>query len=183
MRWMIVSDLHGSAAVCQQLLQDYVREKADRLLLLGDLLYHGPRNPLPEGYDPKRCVELLNEHRDQILCVRGNCDAEVDQMVLSFPIMADYVMLQLGQRTVFATHGHLWHPEHPPLLPPGYILLTGHTHHAVCDIYPQFLYLNPGSPSLPKGTAHKGYLILEDNKVTFKTLGGTVYREHALSYT
>ena len=152
MKWMVASDLHGSATVCEQLLAAYDREGAERLLLLGDLLYHGPRNPLPEGYDPKRCCELLNECRDEILCVRGNCDAEVDQMVLEFPIMSEYLLLQLGKRNVFATHGHVWHPEHPPLLAPNGILLTGHTHHAACDVFPDFLYLNPGSPSLPKGS-------------------------------
>ena len=180
MKWMVASDLHGSATVCQQVLAACDREGAGRLLLLGDLLYHGPRNPLPEGYDPKRCYELLNECRDQILCVRGNCDAAVDQMVLEFPIMAEYFLLQLGQHTVFATHGDVWSPERPPLLAPGFILLAGHTHHAACDVYPDFLYLNPGSPSLPKGTAHRGYLLLEEETVTFKKLDGTVYRTHSL---
>ena len=180
MKWMVASDLHGSAAACEGLLAAYEREGADKLLLLGDLLYHGPRNPLPAGYDPKRCYELLNECRDEILCVRGNCDAAVDQMVLEFPIMAEYILLQLGRRTVFATHGDLWHPAHPPLLAPDFILLTGHTHHPACDIYPDFLYLNPGSPALPKDTAHRGYLILEESAVAFKELDGTVYRTHTL---
>lgn len=176
MRWMVASDLHGSAAVCEQLLNALEREGADRLLLLGDLLYHGPRNPLPEGHDPRRCYEMLNACREKIVCVRGNCDAAVDQMVLEFPIMAEYFLFQLGARTVFATHGDVWHPEHPPLLPPGFILLTGHTHHAACDQFPDFLYLNPGSPALPKGTAHRGYLLLDEHAATFKELCGTVYR-------
>ncbi|MBQ9393683.1 MAG: phosphodiesterase [Oscillospiraceae bacterium] len=180
MKWMVASDLHGSASVCRQLADALEREQADRLLLLGDLLYHGPRNPLPEGHDPLRCTQILNNMRDRILCVRGNCDAAVDQMVLEFPIMAEYFLFQLGGRTVFATHGDLWHPEHPPLLPPGFILLTGHTHHAACDVFPEFLYLNPGSPALPKGTQHRGYLLLDDGAAVFKELDGTVYRTYPL---
>ncbi|MBQ2061951.1 MAG: phosphodiesterase [Oscillospiraceae bacterium] len=180
MKWMVASDLHGSATVCEKLLEAFRRESADKLLLLGDLLYHGPRNPLPEGYDPKQCCELLNGYRSEILCVRGNCDAEVDQMVLEFPIMADYLLLQLGRHTVFATHGHVWHPEHPPLMGPGFILLCGHTHHAACDLFPDFLYLNPGSPALPKGSDHRGYLVLEEDRVTFKMLDGGTYWERAL---
>ena len=181
MKWMVASDLHGSATVCARLLEAFEREHAERLVLLGDLLYHGPRNPLPEGHDPKRCYELLNEYRDKILCVRGNCDAAVDQMVLEFPIMAEYFLFQLGGRTVFATHGDVWSPERPPLLPPGFILLAGHTHHPACDAFPDFLYLNPGSPALPKGTEHQGYLVLEEDAVTFHELDGSIYRRHELA--
>lgn len=181
MTWMVASDLHGSAAVCEAVLTAFERERADRLLLLGDLLYHGPRNPLPDGYDPRRCFEMLNACRDRILCVRGNCDAAVDQMVLDFPIMAEYLLLQSGRRTVFATHGDIWTPEHPPVMSPGFILLAGHTHLPACVEYPGFLYLNPGSPSLPKNTDHRGYLILQEDAVIFKELNGIVYLTHSLA--
>ena len=107
MKWMIASDLHGSALYCKKMIEAFEREGADRLLLLGDLLYHGPRNDLPEGYAPKEVIPLLNSLRPKLLCVRGNCDAEVDQMVLDFPILADYAVLPVGGRLVYATHGHV----------------------------------------------------------------------------
>lgn len=106
MKWMIASDLHGSLYYCKEMLAAFEREQEDRLLLLGDLLYHGPRNDLPRDYAPKQVIPLLNEHKQQLLCVRGNCDAEVDQMVLEFPILADYAVLPVGQRLIYATHGH-----------------------------------------------------------------------------
>ena len=119
MKWMVASDIHGSAKYCRELLDAYEREKADRLLLLGDLLYHGPRNDLPEEYAPKMVIAMLNAKKNQILCVRGNCDAEVDQMVLEFPILADYCMLDLGTKLVYATHGHLTSAEQLPPRPTG----------------------------------------------------------------
>ena len=114
MKWMIASDIHGSAAYLEKLLEAYKQEKADRMLLLGDLLYHGPRNDLPEGYQPKRVIELLNGMKDDILCVRGNCEAEVDQMVLEFPVMAEYAILTAGTRMIFATHGHIFNEKNLP---------------------------------------------------------------------
>ena len=128
MKLMIASDIHGSAYYCKKMVAAYQREHADRLLLLGDILYHGPRNDLPEDYDPKAVISLLNPLKQEILCVRGNCDTEVDQMVLDFPIMAEYCLLELNGQTVFATHGHHFNPQNPPMLKDGDILLNGHTH-------------------------------------------------------
>ena len=128
MKWMVASDIHGSAKYCRELLDAYEREKADRLLLLGDLLYHGPHNDLPEEYAPKMVIAMLNAKKNQILCVRGNCDAEVDQMVLEFPILADYCILDLGTKLVYATHGHLTSAEQLPPLREGDLFLQGHTH-------------------------------------------------------
>ena len=125
MKWMIASDIHGSAYYCRQLLNAYNREQADRLLLLGDLLYHGPRNDLPEEYDPKQVIELLNAKKQHILCVRGNCDAEVDQMVLNFPVLSESCILYIDEQTIYATHGHINSPANPPKLHKGDILLTG----------------------------------------------------------
>ena len=105
-----MSDLHGSATACRKVLEAFEREKADKILLLGDILYHGPRNPLPEGHDPKECIRLLNGYRDHIAAVRGNCEAAVDQMVLQFPVLADYMLLQVGERLVFVTHGDVYSP-------------------------------------------------------------------------
>ena len=128
MKWMIASDLHGSYYYAQQLQQAFEREQADRLLFLGDLLYHGPRNDLPRDYAPKKVIPLLNSLAPRLLCVRGNCDAEVDQMVLNFPVLADYAVLPVGQRLVYVTHGHVFNLNHLPPLAPGDILLHGHTH-------------------------------------------------------
>ena len=174
MKWMIASDIHGSALYCEQMINAYQAEGADRLLLLGDILYHGPRNDLPEGYAPKRVIALLNPLQKDLLCVRGNCDTEVDQMVLEFPILADYALLSLGRKMVFMTHGHVYHNTHLPPLHPGDILLHGHTHVPACQELESHIYLNPGSVSIPKeGSAH-GYMLLEDGRFVWKNMEGTV---------
>ena len=153
MKWMVASDIHGSAKYCRELLDAYEREKADRLLLLGDLLYHGPRNDLPDEYAPKMVIAMLNAKKNQILCVRGNCDAEVDQMVLEFPILADYCMLDLGTKLVYATHGHLTSAEQLPPLREGDLFLQGHTHVPMNEVKNGIRCMNPGSVSLPSRTA------------------------------
>ena len=134
MKIMIASDIHGSAYYCEKLLEAYHREGAERLLLLGDILYHGPRNDLPREYAPKKVAAMLNEMKESILCVRGNCEAEVDQMMLEFPVLADYCILYAGKRMIFATHGHTYHKKALPPLQSGDILLHGHTHVPVCEI-------------------------------------------------
>ena len=187
MRLMIASDIHGSALYCRQMLDAYEREGADRLLLLGDILYHGPRNDLPEGYAPKEVIAMLNPVKDNLLCVRGNCDTEVDQMVLDFPILADYCFLELpdgagGTFSVFATHGHVYHPASLPPLRDGDILLNGHTHIPACEEIMDmdghtYRYLNPGSVSIPKeGSAHS-YMIFEDGTFYWKNMQGEEYRQ------
>lgn len=176
MKLMIASDIHGSAYYCRAMLEAFDREQADRLLLLGDILYHGPRNDLPREYQPKEVIALLNARRSSLLCVRGNCDTEVDQMVLSFPILADYCILYAGSRMVFATHGHHFNTAALPPMQPGDILLHGHTHvPAWQPVGEGNLYLNPGSVSIPKeGSAHS-YMILTDREAVWKELGGAVY--------
>lgn len=180
MKWMIASDIHGSAYYCRQLLTAYDREQADRLLLLGDILYHGPRNDLPREYAPKAVIEMLNAMQQDILCVRGNCDTEVDQMVLEFPILADYALLTVGERMIFATHGHLFHEEHLPPLHPGDILLHGHTHVPVCREHETYTYLNPGSVSIPKEDSWHGYMTLENDQFFWKNLEGIVRHTYSL---
>ena len=181
MKLMIASDLHGSAAYGQALLEALDREGAQRLLLLGDLLYHGPRNDLPQGYAPKEVLAMLNARKDRLLCVRGNCDGEVDQMVLDFPILAEYAILYLGGRMVFATHGHRYHLGALPPLQPGDILLHGHTHVPAWEPFGQEnLYLNPGSVSMPKEGSARGYLVWEAGTFLWKTLEGTVYHRLTL---
>nr|WP_326183793.1 phosphodiesterase [uncultured Oscillibacter sp.] len=176
MKLLIASDLHGSAHYCRLLLEAFRREGADRMVLLGDLLYHGPRNPLPEDYDTKAVTALLNSVADRLLCVRGNCDAEVDQMVLEFPMLADYAFLAVDGPTICATHGHLHGPGDPPPLRQGDFLLCGHTHLPVCRDCGKFTYLNPGSLALPKdGTPHS-YMTLENGRFLWHDLvNGTTF--------
>ena len=139
MKLMIASDIHGSAYYCEKLIEAYHREEADRLLLLGDLLYHGPRNDLPEGYDPKKVITMFTGIKDDVFSVKGNCEAEVDQMVLEFPIMAEYALLPVGKRLIFATHGHIYNKDKHPALHQNDILLSGHTHVPVCEENDQVL--------------------------------------------
>ncbi len=177
MKWMIASDLHGSAYYCRKMLEALEREGADRLFLLGDLLYHGPRNDLPREYAPKEVIPLLNGMKDKLLCVRGNCDAEVDQMVLDFPVLADYAVLPVGQRLIYATHGHIYNAKNLPPLTPGDVLLHGHTHIPAWTEFGQGnLYLNPGSVSIPKENSPHSYMTLEGNTMQWKELeSGEVY--------
>lgn len=182
MKWMIASDLHGSAYYCRKMLEAFEREGADRLFLLGDLLYHGPRNDLPREYAPKEVIPLLNEKREKLLCVRGNCDAEVDQMVLEFPVLADYAVLPVGQRLIYATHGHIYHVKNLPPLAPGDVLLHGHTHVPAWTEFGQGnLYLNPGSVSIPKENSPHSYMTLEGNTMQWKELeSSAVFHELTL---
>jgi len=177
MKWMIASDIHGSELYLRKLLKAYSDEKADRLLLLGDLLYHGPRNDLPEGYQPKKVIELLNGMKEDILCVRGNCEAEVDQMVLEFPVMAEYAILAVGKRMIFATHGHVFNEKNLPPLHKGDILLHGHTHVPKCVEHENYIYMNPGSVSIPKENSHRGYMTMEGLNFVWKDLEGNVKLE------
>lgn len=176
MKLMIASDIHGSAVFCRQLLEAFDREHPWRLLLLGDILYHGPRNDLPEGYAPKEVIAMLNPLAPSLLCVRGNCDTEVDQMVLSFPILSDSCLVSLDGATLFATHGHHFGPEQLPPLAAGDILVSGHTHVPLCQRVENVLCLNPGSVSIPKENSPRGYLVWEDGNLQWKTLEGTVWK-------
>ena len=180
MRLMIASDIHGSAKWCEQLLEAWQREKPDRLVLLGDLLYHGPRNDLPEGYAPKKVIAMLNDIAPHLLCVRGNCEAEVDQMVLSFPVMADYCVLLVDGHSIYVTHGHVYNEDNPPPLQPGDILLCGHTHIPCCHRHEDFIYVNPGSVSIPKQKTPHSYIMLEDGRMVWKDLDGREFMQEKL---
>lgn len=180
MRLMIASDIHGSAYYCRQLMEACDREGAEKLLLLGDVLYHGPRNDLPKDYAPREVIAMLNPRKEEILCVRGNCDTEVDQMVLEFPILADYGFLYEKGRMIFITHGHVFNEKNLPMLKKGDILLHGHTHVPVCREHEDYVYMNPGSVSIPKeGSAHS-YMIYDDGVFLWKNLEGEVYQEYRL---
>lgn len=180
MKLMIASDIHGSAKYCRMLTEAFEKENPDKLLLLGDILYHGPRNDLPEEYAPKKVIELLNPLKEKLLCVRGNCDTEVDQMVLDFPVLAEYCILWLDNRTIFATHGHKFNEQNLPPLCKGDILLNGHTHIPAYRETNGIIYINPGSVSIPKEDSMHQYMILENNKFTWKELNGSILREETV---
>ena len=180
MKLLIASDLHGSAFYTEKLLERYAKEGAERLILLGDILYHGPRNDLPERYAPKEVLAMLNPHAAEILCVRGNCDCEVDQMVLDFPVLADYGFLLLEGRAAYLTHGHVINKAHPLPFQKGDILLHGHTHIPKCAVRDTYICMNPGSVAIPKAGSHHGYMTLEDGVFTWKDLSGTAYHTLAL---
>lgn len=180
MKWMIASDIHGSAYWCRRLLERYRAEGAERLLLLGDLLYHGPRNDLPQEYAPKQVIELLNGMRREVLAVRGNCEAEVDQMVLSFPVLADYAILALDGCTVYATHGHLYNESNLPPLCEGDVLLNGHTHIPKCTLGKDHIYMNPGSVSIPKENSYHGYMMLENGVFGWYDMDGCLKRTYTV---
>lgn len=177
---MIASDIHGAAGYCKQLIERFEEEKADRLILLGDILYHGPRNDLPDGYAPKKVIELLNNIKDRLMCVRGNCDTEVDQMVLEFPMLADYAILYNENKMLYLTHGHHINPDNIGNLREGDVLISGHTHIPVFEERNGILCINPGSVSIPKENSERGYIILEKNSIKWKNLFGNTYREENL---
>lgn len=166
MKLLIASDIHGSAFWCGKLLEMAEKEKPDKLILLGDLLYHGPRNDLPKGYAPKEVIPMLAAWKDKILAVRGNCEAEVDQMVLPFPCMADYAVVAVDDVTLFLTHGHLWSPGKLPPMTLGSIFLSGHTHVKQDTTVEGIRCLNPGSVSIPKDGSHS-YLVYENGNFRF----------------
>lgn len=177
MKLFIASDIHGSAYYCRAMLEAFHREKADRILLLGDILYHGPRNDLPEEYSPKSVIAMLNPLKDKIFCVRGNCDTEVDQMVLDFPVLADYAVIAIDSRVIYAAHGHVYNEDKLPPLCAGDILLNGHTHVPVCRVHENYIYMNPGSVSIPKEGSPRSYMTLENGVFLWKRLeSGEVYK-------
>ena len=167
MKLVIASDIHGSAFWCRKLLEVAEKEQPDHLILLGDILYHGPRNDLPRDYAPKQVIPMLGNWAEKILCVRGNCEAEVDQMVLNFPCLAEYSVLMAEGTSFYLTHGHHANPENLPQLPAGSIFLYGHTHVKFDQVINGIRCLNPGSVSIPKDGSNS-CLVYEDG--TFRTV-------------
>lgn len=180
MKLLIASDIHGDADCCQAMLEAFAKENAEKILILGDILYHGPRNDLPEGYAPKKVIEMLNNIADKLLCVRGNCDTEVDQMVLSFPILSDTAFVYDGEAnlTLFMSHGHKYSPENMPPLSGRTVFLYGHTHLLGRCEKEGIACVNPGSISLPKGGNPKTYAIYDGGLIEIKDLDGNIIEKH-----
>ena len=176
MKLMFASDIHGSAYYCDKIKEIYKKEKSDKLILLGDLLYHGPRNDLPKEYNPKKVVEILNSMREEILCVR-----DVDQMVLDFPILADYIFLYLDDKGVLITHGHKYNSQNLPPMKKGDILIHGHTHIQAFETHTNYIYINPGSVSIPKNGNENSYMIYEDGTFTIKNIDGKEIKSFVLA--
>ncbi|WP_373898146.1 phosphodiesterase [Haloimpatiens sp. FM7315] len=177
MKLFFISDIHGSAKYLRKALKAYEKEKAQYIVILGDELYHGARNPLPEEYNPKEVTRILNEYKDKIMAVRGNCDSEVDQMVIEYPIMSDYSIILYNGKRLFLTHGHIYNKDNLPNISNGDVLIYGHTHVPVADKINGISIINPGSITFPKENTPHCYGILEDNKFCIKTLEGEIYKE------
>ncbi|MBE6701519.1 MAG: phosphodiesterase [Ruminococcaceae bacterium] len=164
MKYVIASDIHGSSFWCERLVESFKKQKADKLILLGDILYHGPRNELPEEYSPKKVIELLNSLEGKVISVRGNCDSEVDEMVLNFPIMSDFSFIMAKEHTVFLTHGHIYNENNLPPLSNGDVLVHGHTHVPICERKENYTIINPGSVAIPKENSHHGYIVFDGDE-------------------
>ena len=180
MKILIASDIHGDALCAKKLVDEFLRTGADKLLILGDVLYHGPRNELPSGYAPKAVISILNEIKEKILCVRGNCDTEVDQMVLEFPILADYSFVLVDGLEIFVTHGHSFNMNTVKNFSPNTILLHGHTHVPAAEPFGDGnVYVNPGSTSIPKENSPKSYILYENRVFSYRRLeDGTEYKRY-----
>ena len=179
MKWFVFSDLHGSAYYCEKVVEAFEREGADKMLFLGDILNHGPRNDLPERYGPPEVIDMLNRYRDRIIAVKGNCDSDVDQAVMQFPLSADFAVVTVGDRAVYITHGHVYNENNIPPLVKGDVLLHGHTHIPAWEVHDDFIYANPGSVAIPKGGSWNSYMILTDDGMTWKDMDGNIKMEHS----
>lgn len=183
MKYFICSDIHGSAERMSAALKQFQQLNCDYILLLGDILYHGPRNPLPPGHNPQAVASMLNEYAAHIIACRGNCEAEVDQVMLHFPVLCDSAQIFDtcgGAHRIFLSHGHIWSPEKLPPLTAGDIFLSGHTHIPVLEHREGIILCNPGSISLPKGGSQPGFAIYTPEKLSLHTLDGAVYKELVL---
>jgi len=177
MKLFFISDIHGSEYYLNKALERFKEEKADYIVILGDHLYHGPRNPFPQGYEPKKVTEILNSLSDKIISIRGNCDSEVDQMVLDFPMMADYSIIFYEGKKFFLTHGHIYNEKNMPKLKDNDVFIYGHTHILRAEKVDNVFLLNPGSISLPKENNPHTYGVLEKDTFRIKDLDGNVVKE------
>ena len=179
MKYLVISDIHGSLGAAQLCQSASLAHGTDAVICLGDILYHGPRNDLPEDYAPKQVTALMNSMWHDIIAVRGNCDAEIDDMVLDFPVTADYNIFRLGGHRVFLSHGHIYGPDHLPKMEEGDIFISGHTHVPTSEETDGVIYLNPGSASIPKQDSKHSYMIYENGAFCWKDLlDKEIYKEY-----
>ncbi len=177
MKLLIISDIHGSLYYAKKAITAYETENADYIVILGDELYHGVRNPLPQEYNPKEVALLLNKYCDKIVAIRGNCDSEVDEMVLDFPIMTSYSTILYNGRRFFLSHGHIYNESNLPKLSDGDVFMYGHTHIPVAKKQENIYIFNPGSITLPKENNPNTYGVLENNTLLIKKFDGKIFRE------
>lgn len=177
MKLFFISDIHGSLYFLGKALERYEKENASHIIILGDELYHGPRNPLPKDYNPKEVAKILNSFSERIVAVRGNCDSEVDEMVLEFPMSSDYSFIFCGDKRLFLTHGHIYNPNNMPKISANDVFTFGHIHIPIAEKYNGITVINPGSISLPKEDNPNTYAVLEDNVFCIKKLDGTVFKQ------
>lgn len=180
MKLFIASDIHGSSFYCKKMVSRFKEENADYMILLGDILYHGPRNNLPKLYNPKEVIGELNALKNKIICVRGNCDTEVDQMVLDFPINSEISYFYDNNILLFLTHGHIFSKENAPSFEKKYIFLYGHTHIPEFTEFKDFYYVNPGSVSIPKNGSEHSYILYENGMLIWKNLDGKEYMKKSV---
>ncbi len=173
MKIIFVSDIHGSLHYAEKAFLCFEQEKADQIVILGDVLYHGPRNPLPEGYAPAAVADLLNSKKDKVIAVRGNCDSEVDQTLIDYPMMSDYIIINMDGYKIFATHGHIYNEKNMPELNEGDVFIQGHVHLPIAKKVNGIFNLNPGSITLPRENNPCSYGVLEENIFTIKSLDGS----------
>jgi len=176
LKLFFISDIHGSLYYLNKAIEAFHMEKAEQIVILGDALYHGPRNPLPKDYNPKEVASILNSLKEKIIAVRGNCDSEVDQMVIEYPMMADYSFILCNNRRIFLTHGHIFNVDNPPKLTGNDVLVHGHTHIPVAEKTKDFYLINPGSISLPKENNPHTYGVLENDKFEIKDFQGNIIK-------
>ena len=176
MKLFFMSDIHGSLKYAKLGVDAFINENADYMVILGDVLYHGPRNPLPEEYNPKEVANLINKYKNKIIGVRGNCDADVDQMLLEYPCMMDYNVILADGKRVFITHGHIYNEKNMLNMAEDDVLIYGHTHIPVAKKENYIYVINPGSISYPKENNPHSYGILEDNVFYIKDICGNVIK-------
>ncbi len=170
MKYLIISDIHGCYRSLDRALNYFEQLKCDKLIILGDILYHGPRNPIPDGYAPQLVFERLNSMKDKIIAVRGNCDAEVDQMVLDFDCSKDYRVVLNGEDLIFLTHGHIFNPQVLPGMQDYHIFMYGHTHIYELRKHNDIIILNPGSITLPKGGNPPTFAVCDGDNISIRSL-------------
>ena len=180
MKLLVISDIHGSLFYLKKIIEIFEKNLYDKIIILGDELYHGPRNPLPKDYNPKEVAELLNKYKNKIIAVRGNCDSEVDQMVLNFPIRADYNMILWENKKIFITHGHIYNIDNPLSIEKGDIMLYGHFHVPMIKEKDGIIFLNPGSISLPKENSLNSFGVFENGNFYIKDMEENILMETEL---